>query len=155
MQSSRVSSDLAGKWIQNIPQFDVFGLRRRPCDIKRCANHIRRIHRLHFEPELTADDASCIQEIFDQLQLGFTVSLDHVQAFPVDLLLFWRALAYTNELKPGQNRMKWRAQLMREDCHKTSFGFGCSFRFVQDPAVHLVEVPQLTATKADERGGGH
>ena len=71
----------------------------------------------HIQPHLAGNDAAHIEQVFDELRLGFGVSLDDRQAF-VLLAVVFRA---EHELGVAQDRVERRSQFVRNGREKLVF----------------------------------
>ncbi len=102
----RVAADLAF-------ELDALGLRRRRDRAHRLVDDLRQADRLEMEPDLAADDAAHVQQVLDQVRLGAGVAHDRGHALRQDLGVV--AAAVGQDLRPAEDGVERRAQLVRDD----------------------------------------
>jgi hypothetical protein len=71
----------------------------------------REVDPLHVEPDLAADDAAHVEQVFDDLRLRASVALNGLKALAQVLGL---VRPDREQLRPSEDRVQWRPKFVRE-----------------------------------------
>src|SRR4051812_1720197 len=103
--------------IENLPNADILRFCRESRGIDSGVNDGREVGQLDIQPYLARDDATHIEQIFNQLRLRAGVALDGIEAFRNQ----GRVRADRQQLRPAKNRVERRAQFVTERGEKLVF----------------------------------
>jgi hypothetical protein len=109
LEPAGVSAHLRRQWIEDGVNLNPLGIGGMPDGGDGGPDHILEFHLLHIQTDFTGNNPAHIQQVLDQLRLYPAISFDHREAFDK---LFILVVAGAEDLRPADDRIEWRAQLV-------------------------------------------
>jgi hypothetical protein len=88
LQAAAVAEHRPGVWIEHRFHANLLGLRRRPHSVDGRLYDLRHIEACSVQANLARDDATHIEQVFDDLSLGFGISLYDCETLLFLVLVF-------------------------------------------------------------------
>src|SRR5262249_42660763 len=140
-------------------QLDAFGLRQRAHHIEGVGEYGVDVQRARFQPQLAANNASGVEQIFDQSQLRPGVALDDVAGLFQLLQVMW---VLAQQAVVTEDRVQGRAQFVRDNGEEfilaavRGLGLGAGRRFLEQQFLSFdLDALALSDVAGDFRYADH